>query len=101
MLAFGAAGVIVSLPELSKLNEDGLGGVVGVLALFVLVIGALFVVLGVLVLRRRLGRAPFAVGALMSAGLTWWFLALPTLQLVPIVASLFVTVVAVTAMVER
>jgi hypothetical protein len=101
MLAYGGAGVIVSLPELSKLTGEGLGGLVGVLALFVLVVGGLFLVLGFLVLRRWLGRVPLAAGALMSAGLAWWFINLPTLQLVPIVMSLAVAVVSVAAVFDQ
>jgi len=57
-------------------------------------------VLGFLVLRRWLGRAPLAAGALMSAGFTSSLLDLPRVPVVEIALSVVVTVLSIAALLE-
>jgi len=99
MVAYGAAAAIASWNAYVAANA--IGSLVAILALFGLMFGAAFLVLGVLTLSRRLGRAPLAAGAALGGAIALLYLTLPRLSIEVVGLSLAVALVSVAAMFER
>ena len=100
MLAYGAAAAIASLRAGLYAESRDLAPFV-ILASFGVLYGVVFLILGLLVLRGWLGRAPLIAGAILSGVVALWFVSAPTIGFVEILTSLAVAVAAVTALFER
>ena len=101
LLGYGAAAAITGLQAIVAAEPDGLGALVAVLGFFVVATGLLFLLLGIAVLRRWLGRAPLAVAAVLSGAICIWVLTAPRQSFAIIGLSFAVTLLAAAALLER
>ena len=99
MLTYGALAILASAQVMLSVDWEGLAVAGAILGFFGVIYGVAFAILGLLVLRNWLGRAPLATGALLSAAVALSYLTVPSL--IPFAISVAVTAVTVGAIVNK